>query len=235
MAGEPGLILSDAFREEGIEVGDELTIAGVDRTLPVVGFTYAGSYGHVDLAFTSLATWQELLYGENAKGRFSAIAVRAGDGWDPAAVDRAAETETDTKDDSYAGSPGFAAETSTMDLIRGFLMVISALVVGAFFTVWTVQRTRQIGLLKALGASSGYVIRDALGQLTIVLVAAVGLGVIVALGLGSLVGEGVPFSLRPAPIAASTAALIVLGLAGSLVALRRIGAVDPIVALGSDS
>ncbi len=44
-----------------------------------------------------------------------------------------------------------------MTLIRGFLLVISALVVGAFFTVWTVQRTRQIGLLKALGAPTAYV------------------------------------------------------------------------------
>lgn len=235
LAGEPGLILSEDFRDEGIEVGDELTITGVDETLPVVGFTYAGSYGHVDIAFASLGTWQQLLFGDNAKGRFSAVAVRAPDDWDPASVDAAAGTETDTKEDSYAGSPGFAAETSTMDLIRGFLMVISALVVGAFFTVWTVQRTRQIGLLKALGASTGYVVRDALGQLAIVLVVATALGVAVALGLGALVGEGVPFSLRPAPIAASTAALIVLGMAGSLVALRRIGAVDPIVALGSDS
>ena len=33
--------------------------------------------------------------------------------------------------------------------------------VGTFFTVWTIQRTRQIGLLKALGATNGYVLRDA--------------------------------------------------------------------------
>jgi putative ABC transport system permease protein len=36
------------------------------------------------------------------------------------------------------------------------------LVIGAFFTVWTIQRTQEIGLLKALGASTGYLVRDAL-------------------------------------------------------------------------
>ena len=37
--------------------------------------------------------------------------------------------------------------------MRGFLFVISALVVGAFFTVWTIQRSGDIAVLKALGAS----------------------------------------------------------------------------------
>src|SRR5690606_17395039 len=98
-----------------------------------------------------------------ARGRFSAVALQAPDGVDEADLERigvASETEAITKEGAYKGSPGFTAETSTMDLIRGFLLLISALIVGAFFTVWTIQRTRQIGLLKALGATNGYVLRD---------------------------------------------------------------------------
>lgn len=237
LGSEPGLVLSHAFEEEGVEVGDELTIVGVDRAVPVVGFTEAGSYGHVDLAFASLETWQELVFGDNARGRFSAVALQAPDGVDEADLERigeASETEAITKEGAYKGSPGFTAETSTMDLIRGFLLLISALIVGAFFTVWTIQRTRQIGLLKALGATNGYVLRDSLGQLAVILVTATAIGVAVALGLGSLVGSGVPFSLEPAPVIASAAALIVLGMAGSLVALRRITSVDPVVAMATD-
>ena len=63
-------------------------------------------------------------------------------------------------------------------LIRGFLLVISALVVGAFFTVWTIQRSGDIAVLKALGASAGTLMRDALGQAAVVLL------------LGSVVGVG---------------------------------------------
>ncbi len=234
LEGEPGLVLSEQFQADGLKVGDALTIVGVDRTLPVLGFTYGGSYGHVDIAFSSLSTWQELVYGDNAKGRFSAIAIRATDESTFAATDVAAETTVESKEAAYQGSPGFAAETATMDLIRGFLLVISALIVGAFFTVWTVQRTRQIGLLKALGASNSYVLRDALGQLAIVLVAATIVGAAVAVGLGSLIGGGVPFSLSSAPILGSTLVLIVVGMAGSLVAIRRITKVDPIIALSSE-
>ena len=234
LAGKPGIVLSQELRKEGVRVGDELTVVGPDVTLPVLGFTYTGSYGHVDIAFTSLEVWQQLVYGDNADGRFSAVAIRGGDASTYAAADRAAGTATETKAHAFAGSPGYAAETATMTLIRGFLLVISALIVGAFFTVWTIQRTRQIGLLKALGASNGYVLRDALGQLAIILVAATAAGALVAVGLGQLVGDDVPFSLQAGPVITSAVVLVVLGLAGSLVAIRKVTSVDPIIALGAE-
>ncbi len=234
LKGRPGLVLSDGFRADGIKIGDELTIVGPDVTLPVLGFTYGGSYGHVDIAFTSLAEWQHLLYGNDAQGRFSAIAVKAPDDRSFAAVDEAAGTETLTKIAAYAGSPGFTAESATMSLIRGFLLVISALIVGAFFTVWTVQRTRQIGLMKALGASSAYVLRDALGQLTVVLVVATAIGAAAASALGLLTGDGVPFSLHAGSIIASAVTLVIIGMAGSLVAVRKVTRIDPIIALGAE-
>ena len=230
---EGGLVLSDELADE-VSVGEEFTIPGAEAALPVVGFTYAGTYGHVPIAFTALDTWQQLQYGDDARGRFSAVALRAGGGADLAALDAAAGTETGTREDAFAGSPGYSAETATMTLIRGFLLVISALVVGAFFTVWTVQRTRQIGLLKALGASSAYVVRDALGQLVVVLIVSVTLGTVLGLGLGSLVGGDVPFSFALGSVLASAVALAVTGMAGSLVALRKLTTVDPVISLAAE-
>lgn len=233
LKGSDGIVLSDEFRADGVEVGDRITMVGPDVELEVLGFTYSGSYGHVPISFTSLQTWQQLVYGDNAKGRFSAIAIK-GDSSRFAAIDQKAATATETKQHAYAGSPGYAAETATMTLIRAFLLVISALVVGAFFTVWTVQRTRQIGLLKALGASNAYVLRDAMGQLAIVLVAATAVGAVLAISMGLLVGDSVPFSLSAGPVITANLVLVVLGLLGSLVAIRRITTVEPIIALGSD-
>ena len=226
-----GLVLSSNLKDK-VKLGEQLTIVGTDTTLPVIGFTYAGTYGHVPIAYTSLSTWQKLLYGDNAEGKFSAIAIAKGDDAALARADKAADTETMTKEQAYNGSPGFAPETATMTLIRGFLLVISALVVGAFFTVWTIQRTRQIGLLKALGASSGYVVRDALGQLAIVLTISIAAGALVAFGLGALI-KGAPFSLTLGTVVGTAVVLGLIGMAGSLVALRRITKVDPAISLSS--
>ena len=232
MAGaiEGGLVLSEELSESA-SVGDEFTIVGTDVTLPVVGFTFAGTYGHVPIAYTSLSTWQELLYGGDADGRFSAVAISGGDAEALAAAAEATGTEVITKEEAYAGSPGFSAESATMTLIRGFLLVISALVVGAFFTVWTIQRTRQIGLLKALGASSTYVVRDAIAQLAVVLVIAIAVGSAAAFAMGAVIGEGAPFNLPIGSVLWTAAILGAVGMTGSLVALRRITSVDPAISL----
>ncbi len=60
--------------------------------------------------------------------------------------------------------------------MQTMLMIVSALVVGAFFTVWTIQRGQDLAVLKAVGASTRYLLQDALGQSSIVLVLGSGLG-----------------------------------------------------------
>lgn len=229
----PGLVLSEELREDGVKVGDRYRIGGSGVTLPVLGFTFAGSYGHVPIAYTSLAEWRSIAYGSDPRGRLSAIALRVAPGTDTAAIDRAAGTELITKHGAYDGSPGFTAETATMTLIRGFLLVISALIVGAFFTVLTVQRTRQIGLLKAMGASTLYVVRDGIAQMAIVVALAAAAGALAGTAIvAALDGGPVPVALDAGSIAASAALLVVTGIAGSLVAMRRIARVAPAIALG---
>jgi putative ABC transport system permease protein len=234
--GQPGLVLASELQDDGVRRGERYRIGGSDRTLPVLGFASAGSYGHVPIAYTSLADWRTITYGGDAGGRYSAIALRVPKGVDIAAVDHRAGTETKTKEEAYAGSPGFTAETATMTLIRGFLLVISALIVGAFFTVLTVQRTRQIGLLKALGASSAYVLRDGIGQITVVVVAATVVGAAAgAAVIAVLEGGPVPVTLSAGSVLTSAALIVATGIAGSLVALRRVTRVAPAIALGVEA
>lgn len=231
--GPPGLVLTSELQDEGVTEGDRYRIGGLDEELPVLGFTYAGTYGHAPIAFVSLEVWQRIQFGDGADGRFSAIAVHGGDAGD---LDRTAEPlelEVLTKTAAYAGSPGYTAETTTMTLIRGFLLVISALVVGAFFTVLTVQRTRQIGLLKAMGASNAYIVQDSVGQMTVLVAVATTIGV----AAGSLVitlldGTDAPIELDARSIGTVALLLIGSGVLGSLAALRRITQVEPAIALG---
>jgi putative ABC transport system permease protein len=236
-AGPGSVVVSRALARDGLRVGDTLTLGLDERKLRVVGITEGGTYGHVPVAFTDLASWQDVTPGArtaDGTGLVSSAALQVRDGVDPAAIQRAVPgVEVVTKQQSFDGSPGYVAEMSTMMLIRGFLLVISALVVAAFFTVWTVQRRGQIGLLKAMGATTGYVLRDALGQMLVVLVVATAAGTLVGLGLGSLMPSQAPFSLQAGPVLFAGGALVVAGLLGSLAAVRRITSVDPLIALGA--
>ncbi|QNE74324.1 FtsX-like permease family protein [Streptomyces finlayi] len=235
-----GIVITQEIADLGVEVGDVLTADKSMVPLKVVGMVAETvSYGHIGVAYTDLGTWQRLHYGlpgdlpEAARRQATAVALTLEEGADVAAVAKATDTRADTKEATFDASPGYTAESSTMALIKGFLYAISALVVGAFFTVWTVQRKAEIALLKALGAPTGYILRDALAQVVAVLVGATAVGTAVGLALGSAMIGKAPFSLSAPAIATSSGLLIGLGTVGAIVAVRRITAVDPLTALGA--
>lgn len=238
--GRDGILVSPEIADQGVHIGDVLTVDKVGRSLTVVGTTgETASFGHIGVVYAPLETWQHLRYGlpgelpAAARDQATAVALDLAPGADIAAVQKATGTRADAKAATYDASPGYAAESSTMSLISGFLYVISALVVGAFFTVWTVQRKPEIALLKALGASTGYILRDAMTQVVAVLLAATAAGTAIGLGLGSALIGKAPFSLSAGAVTTSSGLLIVLGVVGAAVAVRRITAVDPLTALGA--
>lgn len=119
-------------------------------------------------------------------------------------------------------------------MIQWFLYAICALVIGAFFTVWTIQRTQELAVLRAIGASGGYLLRDSLAQAALLLVIFTGVGVGAGILLGTLMPEGMPFSLEPAPIAVATALTILCGLLGAAISVLRVLRIEPVTALGGN-
>ncbi|TFI23578.1 ABC transporter permease, partial [Micrococcus endophyticus] len=103
-----------------------------------------------------------------------------------AAGDAAAGTVSDTVRGSYAALPSYRSENGSLTTMQGFLYGISALVVIAFLSIWTVQRTRDIAVLKALGGTDGWVLKDALTQAAFVLLGGVLVGTALAAGIGVL-------------------------------------------------
>ncbi|BAU85120.1 ABC-type antimicrobial peptide transport system [Streptomyces laurentii] len=238
--GAGGVVITREIADLGVRIGDVLTADRSEVRLKVVGLVdETVSYGHIGVAYTDLDTWRHLHYGlpgnlpEAASREATAVALTLKPGTSAAAVEKATGTRAETREATFDASPGYAAESSTMALIKGFLYAISALVVGAFFTVWTVQRKAEIALLKALGAPTGYILRDALAQVVAVLVGATAAGTAVGLALGSVMIGKAPFSLSAPAIATSSGLLIALGTVGAVVAVRRITAVDPLTALGA--
>lgn len=219
--GPGAVVLSEPLAAElGLTEGDELRLGS--RTFVVAAVRGEASFSHVPVAWLSLADWQSVTGSEGAATVLATSSAEAPDGHTNVSLD-----------DSLSGIGAYTSENGSLQLIRGFLFAISALVVGAFFTVWTIQRSRDIAVLKALGASTTFLVRDALGQALLLLVTGVGLGAAIVWLVGGIARDAVPFVLDAGTIGLPLLALVLLGLVGAALAVRRVTSVDPLTALGS--
>ncbi|MFC7469843.1 FtsX-like permease family protein [Actinomadura keratinilytica] len=172
-----------AAEELGVDNDDGAEVAVAGREFTVRAIEGDDAYSHLPVVWTHLGDWQHLAPGAAEGGRSATTATVVAVDADPAALpaaDRAAGTRTVTTGDSLAAIGSYASENGSLQLMRGFLFAISALVIGAFFTVWTIQRAGDIAVLKALGASTRGLLTDALGQALILLTGGTLLGTALA-------------------------------------------------------
>lgn len=225
-ATTPGSVVlsAPAARELTAATGDRITLGTATFTVAAIGGD--DWYAHTPVIWTTLADWQSL----TPRGGAATILVTSGV-HDAGAVNAAAHTVTTSTSGALQAIGSYKAENGSLTLMTVLLYAISAVVIGAFFTVWTIQRTPDIATLKALGASTGSLIADALGQALIVLLAGVGIGLAITSLAGAALGGAVPFVLSAATTLVPGAALIGLGLLGAGVALRFLATADPLTAL----
>ncbi|GAA2393753.1 ABC transporter permease [Streptomyces glaucosporus] len=234
IGGRAAVLSEPAAAGLGVAAGDTLTLAG--QRLTVAAVSGDASFSHTPVVWTGLDVWRRAAPPADGPDGPAAtvIALDAAPGTDVEAADRAAGTRTVPKEESLAAIGSYASENGSLRLMRGFLFAISALVVGAFFAVWTVQRSGDVAVLKALGASTAGLLGDALGQAAVLLTGGTLAGAGLAAVLGALVaGPDVPFLLTPATVLAPAAVTVALGVLGAALAVRRITSVDPLTALGS--
>ncbi len=228
------VLSSGAAEALDAEIGATITIAGHDLVVGAVAGQ--SSYSHTPVVWANLSDAQPLLHTGDAGRQVATVVALIAPELDRASL-AAADDRLGTRTLPLAATASaigsFSEENGSLQLMRGFLFAISALVIGAFFMVWTIQRSGDVAILKALGASTGYLLRDALGQAVVLLVLGTALGTAVAAGLGALVQGSVPFVLEPATVLVPAAVMVVLGAAGAALSIRQITSVDPLTALGS--
>ncbi len=247
---ENGVIIASKLVEKGIDIGDTFILDRVLTELEVVGVTDEHYIGHVPIVYTRLRKWQEATYGPPGGpppgeklpsilfDYASVIALQLEPGTGPGdlqSTDIDLGTITVDKAAAFEASSGYVEEVQSVQMIQAFLIIISAVVMGAFFSVWTIQRTKEIGLVKALGASNAYLLRDSLGQVLLLMITATSIGTLAAIQLGrTLEASSFPFMLVLETVGASAVMLVVAGLIGSALSLRLILKIDPIIALGRE-
>lgn len=249
------LIDYDTAENHDVEIGDTirvLTIAGTNEYTVTGTIAFSTTNPGSALVIFDTPTAQDVLLEEEG---FTALYVD-GDGSvsDEVLRDRVAEAlggdyKVQTAEEYIEETRDALGEV--FDIIRWVLLGFAgiALLVGIFlivntFTMLVAQRTREIGLFRAIGASRKQVNRSVLIEALLLgvigSVLGFGAGILLALGLMALMGA-VGLNLSTDDLTISTAVpiiSIVLGVTVTLVAAyfpaRRAGRITPMAALQDD-
>lgn len=221
------IAVSSALADDAdLTLGDSVELAG--QRLTVAAIVADASLNHLPVAYTSIDVWQRITHNDT----ITAVGLRT-DGADTAQLEAAGEVRILDKHASFAAVGAYTSEQGSLNLMRGLLIAVSVLIVGSFFTVWTMQRAGDLAVVRALGGSRGYLLRDALGQAVLLLAAGAATGAGVAATVGMLAATIVPFQLTVTTVAMPVAAMIGVGLIGASLSVRKVTTVDPLSALGA--
>lgn len=225
---------ADTAQALGVDVGDTVEIG--DRQFVVDLAGGHSWYSHMPVVRLDLGDWRHLASRPGGPTSFATVLAVTSDSQPHAldAADRAAGTSSTSVLRSLTALGSFKSEIGSLLLMVAMLFGISALVVGAFFTVWSIQRQPDVAVLKALGATNRMLTVDALGQAATVLVLGVTTGIAITALLGTLAGAAVPFVVNLLTTLVPGVIMTALGLAGAGVATRSITHIDPLTALGSN-
>lgn len=232
-----GVVVDDTFKRYGVKLGDQLMITPSNQPLVVTGFTTGQKYNHLPVIFTNIPLWQGLKFAApgsagDVTDPISAVAIQAND----AAAGRVAQqvpgVEVATRQLALQSLPGYKEENGTITTMLVFLFVIAAFVLAVFFYVITLQKSNQFGVLKALGAGTRFLAQDLVGQVMVLTVVGVVGGALLTFAVAAVIPPQLPFALSYRLIVTYGIVLLAVGLVGTLLSLRRIAQIDPLVAIG---
>jgi putative ABC transport system permease protein len=219
----------------------------------IVSFGNAKTLGGDTLAGFQQSTAQELL---GSRGRYDAINVLAAPGADNVALQRSIARLLPAGVEVVSGQAVANELSSAVDSELSFLstalliFALTSLFVGGFtifntFTITVGQRTRELALLRVVGASRRQVFASVLGEAAAIGLGAslvgLGLGVLAALGLKALLGAfGITLPSAPLVFEARTVIVaIAVGVGVTLLAAispaRRAVGIPPVAALAENT
>lgn len=254
-SGATDIVLDAKTAKDGkYAVGDPVQVSvtkGV-QTFTVVGVAKFGkldTWGGAQAALFATPTIQSLV-GEPSMFDWISVAGRNGEsqGQLQEAIAKVIPGGTEAITGKEFTEESQDAFQKIISIFSTFLLVFAliALFVGSFiiyntFSIIVAQRTRELALLRALGASRGQILRSIILEAffvgLIASVIGVGLGILLAIGLNALM-QSIGFSGPNTPIVIPPVAVVVSLLVGTIITLvsalfpaRRAATVPPIAAM----
>ena len=224
--------------DAGFGIGDVVSIVPGDVPVEIVGLAGDAQFSVQPTLYTTYATYEQLVVAGNPEAPSvlpTLVAVQPEPGIDPealaASIDEAVEgVDASDVPTAIENLPGVGSITQSFAVILLLAFIVVVLVTWVFFLILTVQKTSSLTLLRAVGASTWFLLANIALQVAIVAVA----GIALAAGLLWLATRGGSGGLEvaadPSLILRTGAAILVLALVSSVASMRRVAHLDPAAA-----
>lgn len=242
LVGDDAVVGVELAQDLGISVGDKLRVATSEGREDV--FTVGGVFdlGNKDVnqrwVFVSMRAGQTLL---DLPGRASTIEVKVDDVFAAEAIARQISDRSGLEADSWMKLNeqllvGLRSQNSSSYMIQFFVMLAVALGIASVLVVSVVQKSKEIGILKATGTTTRRVTRIFLIQGAIVgIVGSIlgsGIGTLLSLLFASLAtnpdgSPRFPVDLGPQRFLTAFAVATFIGLVAAVAPARRAARLDP--------
>jgi len=252
VSGQPRLLTDDILvgtelaRNLGVSVGDRINISsatGASRVLTITGVFDLGNKGaNQRTTFVALRTAQALL---NLVGGVTTIDMTVRDIYAAEMIAQAVQASIGVEADSWIATnsqffTAVNAQQTSNTLIRVFVGLSVAFGIASVLVVSVIQRSKDIGILRAMGCSQGQILRvfllqgGLLGFLGSVIGAVTGGGAVIFWHAYLRQTDGselFPLVLEPSLFIYSVLLAALTGIAAAAVPALRAAKLDPVVAI----
>lgn len=240
------LVGTDLAKDLGVGLGEKLRVSaatGQDRILTITGIFDLGNKGaNQRTTFVALRTAQAL---SKLVGGVTSIDLTVEDVYEAETIAQQVQAATGVEADSWIKNnaqffTAVNAQQTSNTMIRVFVALSVAFGIASVLVVSVIQRSKDIGILRAMGTSQGQILRVfllqgcLLGFLGALVGAAMG-GIAVVLWHAWLRqpdgSEIFPLILEPSLFAEYIFLAAITGIAAAAVPARRAAKLDPVVAI----
>ena len=216
--------------KEGFAIGDTIKTANSNTELKIVGYTEKSRFNVAPVIYMNINDFQVLKYGDKKSidnPIINAFVVKGElKDYDSSIFQKVSIA------DFINELPGYSAQILTFGLMIGFLIVISAIIIGIFMYVLTIQKTPIFGIMKAQGISNGIIGISVLSQTFLLSLVGSILGLVGTWGTSLVLPSAVPFLGNGLYYSVIFVSLIIFSLVGTLFSVLAIRKIDPLKAIG---
>lgn len=223
------VVVNDSLaKEDGLQVGDQLKVAGSKQTLKIVGFTDEAMYNVAPVIYMSLADFQEIRFNQalpKEAMKINAIVVRG-------QTKQVADNLEKVKISAFINDlPGYSAQNMTFAFMIGFLIVIAAIVIGIFIYILTMQKQAIFGVMKAQGISNLFIARSVFVQTAILAFVGIVLGLALTYLSSLVLPAAVPFAIFWGLYLAVSVGMWVIAILSAVFSVSTVVKIDPLKAI----